>query len=125
MNRFVKVMRRRRILVALFAASVLTTAPAQAKFIGIAIYDPIVMLPICKKEIAEGRAGVCTGYVIAISEEMRAHADGHCLPPGVEYEDMVQAVVSGTELYLQRPPGVVEDFMFLTERALRNTWPCK
>jgi hypothetical protein len=45
----------------LLGASVFMAAPVQAKFIGIAIYDPIVMLPICKNEIAEGRAGVCTG----------------------------------------------------------------
>jgi hypothetical protein len=48
---------------ALVGAGVLMAAPVQAKFIGIAIYDPKVMLPICKTEIAQGHAGVCTGYV--------------------------------------------------------------
>jgi hypothetical protein len=57
-----------KLFAAVFGASVLMAAPVQAKFIGIAIYDPKVMLPICKNEIAQGRAGVCTGYVIAISE---------------------------------------------------------
>src|SRR4029077_200265 len=84
-------------------------APVQAKFIGIAIYDPKVMLPICKNEIAQGRAGVCTGYVIAISEGMRAYSawvphDSLCIPSGTEYEDMVQVVVSWTELSLRRNP---------------------
>lgn len=46
-----------KFFVALFGASVLMAAPVQAKFIGIAIYDPKVMLPICKNEIAQGRAG--------------------------------------------------------------------
>jgi hypothetical protein len=114
----------------LLGASVFITAPVQAKFIGIAIYDPIVMLPICKNEIAEGRAGVCTGYVIAVSEGMRAYSawvphDALCIPAGVEYEDMVQVVVSWTELSLRRNPEGTRDFRTLTEAALRSTWSCK
>ncbi len=112
---------------ALLGASVLMAAPVQAKFIGIAIYDPKVMLPICKNEIAQGRAGVCTGYVIAISEGMRAYSvwvphDSLCIPSGTEYEDMVQVVVSWTELSLRRNPEGARDFRRLTEAAFRTTW---
>jgi hypothetical protein len=76
-----------KLFAAVFGASVLMAAPVQAKFIGIAIYDPKVMLPICKNEIAQGRAGVCTGYVIAISEGMTAYSDwvphdSLCIPSG-------------------------------------------
>ena len=47
-----------KLFAAVFGASVLMAAPVQAKFIGIAIYDPKVMLPICKNEIAQGRAAM-------------------------------------------------------------------
>ena len=57
---------------ALLSASVLIVAPVQAKIIGITISDPKVMLPICKEEIAQGRAGVCTGYVIGTAQGMQA-----------------------------------------------------
>lgn len=51
---------------------------------------------------------------------------GTAIPPGTEYEDMVQVVVSWTELRL-RDPDVMSpfDFRTLTEAALRNTWGCK
>jgi hypothetical protein len=88
------------------------------------------MLPICKNEIAHGLAGVCTGYVIAISEEMRAYsawvpADSLCIPNGAEYEDMVQVVVSWTELSLRRSPERPHDFTTEIEAAFRSTWGCK
>ena len=94
---------------ALLGASVLMAAPAQAKFIGIAIYDPKVMLPICKDEIAQGRAGVCTGFVIAVWEGMQEYShwvpdDSLCIPSGIEYEDMVLVVVAWTEFSLRRNP---------------------
>jgi hypothetical protein len=119
-----------KLFAAVFGASVVMAAPVQAKFIGIAIYDPKVMLPICKNEIAQGRAGVCTGYVIAISEGMRAYSawvphDSLCIPSGTEYEDMVQVVVSWTELSLRRNPEGARDFRVLTEAAFRSTWGCK
>lgn len=120
------------ILAALFGASALIVAPAKAKFIGIAIYDPKVMLPICKSEIAQGRAGVCTGYIIAISQGMSAYSawvpnDSLCIPSGIEYEDMVQVVVSWGELTLRRNPegAPARDFRVLTEAAFRDTWGCK
>src|SRR5436190_9802292 len=117
-------------LAMLVGASLLMAAPVQAKFIGIAIYDPKVMLPICKNEIAQGLAGVCTGYVIAIWQGMSAYSawvrnDKLCIPPGTEYEDMVQVVVSWTELSLRRNPEVARDFRVLTEAAFRSTWGCK
>jgi hypothetical protein len=121
-----------KFFVALFGASVLMAAPVQAKFIGIAIYDPKVMLPICKDEITQGRAGVCTGYVIAISQGMQAYSawvpnDSLCMPSGTEYEDMLQVVVSWAELTLRRNPegAAAHDFRVLTEQALRTTWGCK
>ena len=119
-----------RILAALIGASALMSVPVHAKFIGIAIYDPKVMLPICKTEIAQGRAGVCTGYVIAISEGMSAYSawvpnDRLCMQSGIEYEDMVQVVVSWIELSLRRNPEGTRDFRILTEAAFRNTWGCK
>jgi hypothetical protein len=80
---------------ALLGASVLMAAPVQAKFIGMAIYDPKVMLPICKNEVEQGLAGVCTGYVIGILTDMGAHNE-ICIPVGVEYEDMVQVAVRST-----------------------------
>ena len=43
----------------------------------------------------------------------------------VEYEDMVQVVVSWTELSLRRNPEVARDFRVLTEAAFRSTWGCK
>jgi hypothetical protein len=112
---------------ALFGASVLLAVPAQAKFIGIAIYDPKVMLPICKNEITQGRAAVCTGYVIAISQGMQEYShwvpnDSLCIPDGTEYEDMVQVVVSWTELSLRRNPEGARDFRVETEAAFRTTW---
>jgi hypothetical protein len=123
---------KEKFFAALLGTSVLMAAPAQAQFIGIAIYDPQVMLPICKNEIAQGRAGVCTGYVIAKMESMHEYSswvphDALCIPGGTEYKDMVQVVVSWTELSLLRDPEVVRfrDFRVLTEGALRNTWGCK
>ena len=109
---------------ALVGANLLMAAPVQARFIGIAIYDPTVMLPICKNEIAQGRAGVCTGYLIAISEEMRAYSawvprDSLCIPSGTEYEDMIQVVVSWIELSLRRTPEGARDFRNLTEAPHR------
>jgi hypothetical protein len=119
-----------KFFVALFCASVLMAAPVQAKFIGIAIYDPKVMLPICKNEITQGRAGVCTGYVIAIWQGMQAYSawvpnDRLCIPSDAEYEDIVQVVVSWTELSLRRDPEGARDFRGLTEAAFRATWGCK
>ena len=121
---------KEKVFAALIGASVLMAVPAQAKFIGIAIYDPKVMLPICKTEIEQGYPGVCTGYVIAISEGMRAYSawvphDNLCIPSDTEYEDMVQVVVSWTELSLRRNPESARDFRSLTEAAFRSTWGCK
>ena len=117
---------------ALSGASILMAGPAQAQFIGIAIRDPQVMLPICKNEIAQGRAGVCTGYVVAKMESMHEYSswvphDALCIPGGTEYKAMVQVVVSWAELNLIRDPEVARfrDFRVLTEGALRNTWGCK
>ena len=122
---------KEKFFAALLGASVVMVTPLQAKFIGIAIYDGRVMLPICKSEIAQGRAGVCAGYVIAKWESMQEYSawvphDALCIPPGTEYEDMVQVVVSWTELRL-RDPDVMSpfDFRTLTEAALRYTWGCK
>ena len=115
---------------ALLGANVLMAAPVQAKFIGIPIYDPKVMLPICKNEIAQGRAGVCTGYVIGIWEGMMAYShwvphDSLCIPSGTEYEDLVQVVVSWTELRLRENPEGARNFRVLAEAAFRSTWGCK
>jgi hypothetical protein len=74
---------------------------------------------------------VCTGYVIAKWESMHEYSswvpqDALCAPPGTEYEDMVQVVVSWTELRLRNPDVMSPfDFRTLTEAALRNTWGCK
>ena len=119
-----------KLFAALLGASLLMTPPVQAKFIGIAIYDPKVMLSICKNEIEQGRAGVCTGYIIGTWQGMMAYSawvpnDKLCVPDGVEYEDMVQVVVSWTELSLRRNPQGARDFRVLTEGAFRSTWGCK
>jgi hypothetical protein len=121
---------KEKVFAALLGASMLMAPPVQAKFIGIAIYDPKVMLPICINEIAQGRAGVCTGYVIAISQGMSAYSawvpnDKLCIPSSIEYEDMVQVVVSWTELRLRSDPESARDFRVLTEAAFRSTWGCK
>jgi hypothetical protein len=114
----------------LVVAGLSLATPVQAKFIGIAIYDPKVMLPICKNEIAHGQPGVCTGYIIGTWQGMMAYSawvpnDKLCVPDGVEYEDMVQVVVSWTELSLRRNPEGARDFRTLTEGAFRSTWGCK
>src|SRR5215467_15973313 len=62
----------------------------------ITISDPKVKLPICKEEIAQGRAGVCTGYVIGTAQGMQARNE-ICIPLSAGYEDMVQVVVSWIE----------------------------
>lgn len=124
-----------KFFVALLSANVLLAAPPQAKVLegplGIAIFDPKVMLPICKAEIAQGRAGVCTGYVIAIQEGMQAYShwvphDRLCIPPDTEYINMVKAVVSWIELRSVRDPENWDKGLFrvLAEAALRHTWGC-
>src|SRR5215813_1360486 len=109
---------------ALLSASVLMVAPVQAKIIGITISDPKVMLPICKEEIAQGRAGVCTRYVIGTAQGMQARNE-ICIPLSAGYEDMVQVVVSWIEPALERASGVQRYMLFDTETALRNVWSCK
>ena len=45
-----------------------------------------------------------------------------CIPSGTEYEDMVQVVVSWTELSSREG---ARDFRVFTEAAFRSTWGCK
>jgi hypothetical protein len=55
------------------------------------------MLPLCQKEIAQGRPGMCTGYIIAVALEMAAHREARGCLPGYfgEYDEMLRAVVPG------------------------------
>jgi hypothetical protein len=76
----------------LLVAGLVLATPISAKFIGTMYYMPSAMLGMCKSDIARGEAGFCTGYVIATWEQM-AGAGEICRPPGIEYEDMVRAVV--------------------------------
>lgn len=102
----------------------LVVAPAQAKFIGQDL-DPRVMLPLCKDDIAQGRAGVCTGYVLGIATSMKGQ-NAICIPADVEYEDIVRAVVNWIELaFLRWPDRQAGRHMFFdTEAALRTVWAC-
>jgi hypothetical protein len=99
-------------------------APVQAKITGLMISDPKVMLPICKEEIAQGRAGVCTGYIIGVAQGMQARKD-ICIPLSAAYDDMVQVVVSWIEPSLERAPEVQRYTLHDTETALRNVWSWK
>jgi hypothetical protein len=105
-------------LTGFLAANLAFATPTQAKFIGTMFYEPSVMLEMCKSEIAHSQAGFCTGYVIATWEQL-AGAGQVCMPHGVEYEDMLGAVVKRIETV----GG--SDTRFLTEFALRIAWPCK
>jgi hypothetical protein len=88
--------RMKALFTGLLSAGLVYATQAQAKFIGTTFYMPKVMVEMCKSEIARGQAGFCTGYVIA-TEEQLAGVGQVCLPPSVEYEDMVRAVVSRIE----------------------------
>jgi hypothetical protein len=109
---------------ALLGASVVMVSPVQAKSSGVMISDPKVMLPICKEEIAQGRAGVCTGYVIGVVQEMQSRNE-ICIPLSAGYEDMVQVVVSSIEPALERGTEVQRYMLVDTQTALRNVWSCK
>ncbi len=107
----------RVIFAGLLGASLAVATPISAKFIGTMFYVPSVMLGMCKSDIARGEAGFCTGYVIATQEQL-AGAGAVCIPPGLEYEDMLRAVVKRIETV----GG--SDTRFHTEWALRLAWPC-
>jgi hypothetical protein len=109
---------------ALLGASVLMVAPVQAKITGLMISDPKVMLPICKEEIAQGHAGVCTGYVIGVAQGMQSRNE-ICIPLTAGYEDMVQVVLSWIEPALERATEVQRYMLVDTQTALRNVWSCK
>jgi hypothetical protein len=100
------------------------------------------MLPFCKTELAEGRFGGCTGYVVAIYDEMKSRnlrtfiqarrghgaeelkARGACLVLDMDLGQMRQAAISWIERYLQQHPGT-EPFMYeMTIDALRDAWGC-
>ena len=63
------------------------------------------MLPLCQSEIAQGRPGLCTGYIIAVALEMAVHREG-CLPGYLEYDDMLRAVVPGIAREVRGNPDV-------------------
>jgi Rap1a immunity proteins len=103
-------------------AGLALATPISAKFIGTMYYMPDVMLEMCKSDIARGQAGFCTGYVIATWERM-AGAGEVCTPQGIEYEDMLRAVVDRLEVLVKENIRVA--ISLATEGALRLTWPCK
>jgi Rap1a immunity proteins len=112
----------RTLFTGLLGAGLVFATPTQAKFIATNFYMPNVMLEMCKSEIAQGQAGFCTGYVIATWEQL-AGASQVCQPPGVEYEDMLRAVVRRFEEgsgWMR--PG---DTDLQVRVALKNAWPCK
>lgn len=106
----------------LLAAGLALATPISAKFIGTNYYMPDVMLEMCKSDIARGQAGFCTGYVVATWEQM-AGAGEICTPQGIEYEDMLRAVVSRLEVLVKENIRVA--ISLATKGALRLTWPCK
>jgi hypothetical protein len=99
---------------AFLGASVVMVAPVHAKSTGLMISDPKVMLPMCKDEIAQGRAGLCTGYVIGVAQEMQSRNE-ICIPLSAAYEDMA----------LERANEVQRYMLVDTQTALRNVWSCK
>jgi len=98
--------------------------PVHAKSTGLMISDPTVMLPMCKEEIAQRRAGLCTGYVVGVAQEMQSRNE-ICIPLSAAYEDMVQVIVSWIEPALERANEVQRYMLLDTQTALRNVWSCK
>jgi hypothetical protein len=74
---------------------------------------------------AAGSHPDCRAVLIQIVALYWVPHDSLCIPSGTEYEDMVQVVVSWTELSLRRNPEGARDFRVLTEAAFRSTWGCK
>ena len=120
-------------------ASVL--APAQAQ----EFVFPITakgMLPFCKTELAQARFGRCTGYVVAIYDEMKSRnlrtliqagrghkaeelkARGACLVLDMDLSWMRQVVISWIEQYLRQHPGSEPSMYEMTIDALRDAWGC-
>jgi hypothetical protein len=128
--------------VVLLSASVLIAAPIQAQASPLTAKE---MLPFCKNELAKGQFGRCTGYIVAIYDEMisrnirtliqigkgqeaeELRARGACLVLEMDPNWMRQVVISWIEKYEKKPylrntpnPSMYE----LTLDALRNEWGC-
>jgi Rap1a immunity proteins len=110
------------IFAGLLCASLALATPISAKFIGTMYYMPSEMLQLCRSDIARGQAGFCTGYIIATWERM-AGAGEVCTPQGIEYEDMLRAVIGRLEVLVKENIRVAPSLA--TEVALKNAWPCK
>jgi hypothetical protein len=110
------------ILAGLSGAILALAMPASAKFIGTTYYMPSEMLKLCRSDIDRGQAGFCTGYVIATWEQM-AGAGEVCTPQGIEYEEMLRALVGRLEVLAKENIRVA--ISLATQGALRFTWPCK
>jgi len=106
----------------LLGAGLILATPTQAKLIVTDFYIPSVMLQMCESEIAQGKAGFCTGYVIAKWEEL-ASGEEVCVPSDVEYEDMLSAVVRRFEWGSGWMKSGDTDLQVRV--ALREAWPCK
>ena len=74
--------------------------------------------------LAQGHAGVCTGYVIGVAQGMQSRNE-ICIPLTAGYEDMVQVVWSWIEPALERATEVQRYMLVDTQTALRNVWSCK
>ena len=109
------------IFATMLGASVLAAAHVQAKWIGVDTSSE-AMLPLCKSEIAQGRAGVCAGFVLGIRYGMAGEL---CIPEGIEFEDMVQVVVNWTDTFIRTSPEKAHYFPANVEAALRHTWRCQ
>jgi hypothetical protein len=125
----------------LLSASVLIAAPVQAQ----EFVFPITaegMLPFCKTELAQARFGRCTGYVVAIYDEMKSRslrtliqvrrghtaeelkARGACFVLDMDLSSMRQVVINWIEQYLRQHPGTNPSMYEMTIDALRNKWGC-
>ena len=84
------------------------------------VYEP--MLVALRSDIARGEAGFCRGYVLGTTDQA-ASEFGICFPNGIEYEDMLRAVVRRFEEGSGwMKPG---DTPLHVKVALKNAWPCK
>ena len=110
------------IFAGLLGAILAWAMPVSAKFIGTMFYMPNEMLRLCRSDIARGEAGFCTGYVLGTTDQAASEV-GICFPNGIEYEDMLRAVVRRFEEGSGwMKPG---DTPLQVKVALKNAWPCK
>jgi hypothetical protein len=112
------------IFAGLLGAILALAMPVSAKFIGTMYYMPSEMLTMCRSDIARGQAGFCTGYVLGTLDQGSVSSEfGICFPEGIQYEDMLRAVVR----HFEEGSGWMKpgDTPLQVKFALKKAFPCK